>query len=135
MTDEQLQKETAAVNKVMTMSMNVGNSNGAVFGEGSVTGTSADRFVSDILDSEVVSQTVVEQVYGEGNEPTNDPLKSDRTMTGAEENELLHALNDKWTNATDEQRADENYKKQLVSIAALMNVAVEVNESGVTKAA
>lgn len=135
MSEEQLQKETAAVNKVMTTGMNASNSNGAAFGEGSATGTSADQFVTDILDSDVVSQTLVEQVYGEGSEPKNDPLLSERTMTAEEEAELMTALNDKWDNATDEQKADEGYQKKLVSIAALMNVAVEVGENGVTKIA
>lgn len=135
MSDEQLQKETAAVNKVMTMGMNAGDSNGKAFGEGSVTGTSANQFVADIMDSEVVSQTVVEQVYGEGSEPMNDPLLTERSMTAAEEAELVSALNNQWTNATEEQKNDENYQKKLVSIAALMNIEVTVGGGGVTKVA
>jgi len=133
--DEQRQRETAAVNNVMTMAMNAGNSNGASFGEGSVTGTSAEQFVNDIMDSEVVSQTVMEQVYGDGSEPQNDPLVTERAMSEADEAELITALNNKWQNATDEQRADENFKRKLISTAALMNVAVTVTDSGVVKAA
>ncbi len=135
MSDEQLQRETVAVNKVMTMGMNAGDANGKAFGEGSVTGTSADQFVSDIMNSDVVSQTVVEQVYTNGSDPKNDPLRTDRTMTATEEAELLTALNDQWTNATDEQRGDETYQKKLISIAALMNMEVTVGNGGVSKVA
>ena len=133
MSDEQLERETAAVNKVMTMGMNAGDSNGKAFGEGSVTGTSADQFVADIMASDVVSATVVEQVYGEGDDPQNDPLVSERTMTATEESELLTALNNQWASATDEQRGDEAYGRKLVSIAALMNVEVTLSADGVTK--
>ena len=135
MNEEQLQKETAAVNKVMTMGMNAGDSNGKAFGEGSVTGTSADQFVSDIMDSEVVSQTVIEQVYGDSDEPTNDPLKTERTMTAEEESELMAALNNHWSNASEEQKSDETYQKKLVSIAALVNITVSVGEGGVSRVA
>ena len=135
MSEEQLQRETVAVNKVMTMAMNAGSSNGSSFGEGSVTGTSAEQFVNDIMDSEVVSDTVMEQVYGETNDPQSDPLATERTMSEADETELITALNNKWQNATDAQRADENFNKKLISTAALMNVRVVVTDHGVVKAA
>ena len=135
MSDEQLQRETVAVNKVMTMAMNTGSSNGSTFGQGSVTGTSAKGFVNDIMDSEVVSQTVVEQVYGTGSTPKNDPLVTERTMSATDEAELLDALNDKWASASATERNDANYKQKLVSTAALMNLSVKVTNSGVVKTA
>ncbi len=135
MSDEQLQKETAAVNKMMTVTMNAGDSNGSVFGEGSITGSSADEFITDVLESEVVSETIMEQVYGDGDVAKNDPLLTERNMAENEEAELLAALNDKWTNATDEQKADTLFQKKIVSIAALMNITVEITENGVEKVA
>ena len=135
MTDEQLQKETVAVNKVMDIAMNAGDKNGSVFGEGSITGSSADQFVNDIMDSTVVSKTVMEQVYGESGDASNDPLNTERNMTADEEAQLVDALNNKWMNATDEEKADETYQKKIVALGALMNVEVSIGANGVTKIA
>lgn len=123
MSDEQIEKESAAVNNVTTMAMNAGDSNGSTFGEGSATGTSAQGFVDEIMDSEVVSQTVLEQVYvGEESEPKNDPLLTERNMNETEQAELLDAINNKWNALGSDGQANEENQKKLIAIGALLNV-------------
>lgn len=132
MDDAQLEKETAAVNNMMTMAMNAGESNGQAFGEGSVTGTSAKGFVDELMDSQVVSKTLLDQVYTEeSDEPKVDPLATERNLSEDEQTELVNAINEKWSTATDEEKADGSYEKKLTAIAAVLNIPIVENESGV----
>lgn len=134
MSEEELDKETAAVNNVLNTAMNIDTNNEKVFGEESATGVTADTFVNDMMDSKVVSQTIIDHVYGEGDTPKLDPLNSERQMNDAETEELMTALNAKWQNASAEEKADAQFNKSIVAIAALVNVPVNVTANGVVRA-
>lgn len=135
MSDEQLEKETAAVNNVLNTAMNIDSSHETVFGEESATGVTAEQYVNDMMDSQVVSQTIIDHVYGEGDTPQLDPLNSERTLNESETNDLVNALNNKWQNATAEEKADPNFDRSIVALAALINVEVNITANGVVKAA
>lgn len=134
MTDEQLDKETAAVNNVLNTAMNIDSSHDTVFGEESATGVTAEQYVNDLMDSQVVSETIINHVYGEGDTPTMDPLNSERTLSESETGDLVTALNNKWQGATAEEKADPNFNKSLVAMAALVNVSVTITDQGVVAA-
>ena len=134
MSDEQLDRETAAVNNVMNIAMSVDGSKSSTFGEGSATGMSAAEYVDDIMNSEVVSKTVVDQVYGEGQQPKTDPLNSERNVSEQDEAELVSALDAKWQNASAEEKADGEFAKRIIATASLLNVSVSVTDTGVVKA-
>lgn len=121
MPDAEYAKETAAVSNMMTVVMDSGK--GAIFGKESATGITAKEFVGDIANSKVMSDTLVDTVYGDGNEPTNDPLKSERTMADSEKTEFIDALNAQWESSN---KSIEDVK-ELTSIAAVMNVDVKVD--------
>ncbi len=125
MSDEDYAKESAAVSNMMSVAMS--SKGGAVFGENSATGITSDQFVDDIMNSTVMSDTLVEKVYGEGDEPKIDPLASERSMSEEENTSFMTSLNNKW-NASDKS---ESTKREIVAIAAIMNVKVTVTESGV----
>lgn len=129
---EDYDKESAAVADMMNvmMSMSEGGSNGTFGGEESDTQLSADEYVTNIMDSTAMSKTVVDTVYGEDDEPTLDPMNSGRNLGEGEKAELLDSLNNKWA----ESDKDETTKRQIVSIAAMMNMSVVVDENGVTEA-
>ena len=129
MSDEEYNKESAAVSNMMDVLMSSDKKSTApTFGEGSVTGVSAQEYVNNIMDSKVMSQTVVDKVYVDGaTEPSTDPLNSKRVLSTQEETELAEALTGKW-NASD--KSDETQKK-LVSIAAMLNVEAVLNAEGV----
>ena len=118
---------------VNSMPMAMGsNSSGSTFGGAeSDTQLSADEYVTNIMDSTAMSKTVVDTVYGEGDEPNVDPMNSGRDLASSEKEELLESLNNKW----DASPKDEATKRQIVAIAAMMNMAVEVTEDGVTEVA
>lgn len=125
MSDEEYAKESAAVSNMMSVAMS--SKGGAVFGEQSATGITSDQFVDDIMNSTVMSDTLVEKVYGDGDEPKVDPLASGRKMSEAENTSFMTSLNNKW-NASDKS---ESTKKEIVAIASIMNVKVTVTDSGV----
>ena len=62
----------------------------------------------------------------DGDEPKVDPLNSGRKLNDTEKTNLVGALNNKW-NASEK---DEQTKKELTAIAAMMNIAVDMTESG-----
>ena len=133
MSEEALNRETAAVNHVMKIAMDAGkSSSSATFGEGSATGVTAAEYVSSVMNSEVVSQTVTDKVYDNGTEAKQDPLNSERQLSDTEKAELSQALNDTWNSATDEERADEGFRQKLVAVGALVNAKVTVDDHGVS---
>ena len=130
---EDYDRESAAVADMMNVMMAMGsNSSGSTFGgEESDAQLSADEYVTNIMDSTAMSKTVVDTVYGDGDEPNVDPMNSGRELASSEKEELLESLNNKWAASP----KDEATKRQIVAIAAMMNMAVEVTEDGVTEVA
>jgi hypothetical protein len=128
---EDYEKESAAVADMMNVMMSItedGASGSSVFGgEDSVTEITEDEYVSNIMGSSAMSKTVVDTVYGEGDEPKVDPFNSGRNLSDTEKSNLVSSLNDKW-NSSDK---DADTKKQVTAIAAIMNVPVIVTDAGV----
>ena len=132
MPEEQYNKEAKAMADMMNVSMNFNkSSSNGVFGEGSATGVEANEFVDNIFDSTVIAGTIVDTVYGEGEEPETDPLKFESKMGENDREKAVSALNDKWSSATDEQRADTEYQKTYVAIGALMNMNINITADGI----
>ena len=128
---EEYDKEAAAVADMMNvmMAMGSGGSNGTFGGEDSDTQLSADEYVSNVMDSKAMSKTLVDTVYAEGDEPKVDPMNSGRNLASNERAELLESLNSKWAASP----KDEATKRQIIAIAAMMNMVVEVTDAGVTE--
>ena len=127
---EDYDKESAAVADMMNVMMSIteeGNSGSSVFGgEDSVTEITEEEYVNNIMESTAMSKTVVETVYADGDEPKVDPLNSGRNLSQTEKDNLVGAINNKWN----ESEKDDETKKELTAIAAMMNVSVTLGESG-----
>ena len=122
LSEEEFEKESAAVSKMMNVLMTTGGANRA-FGEGSRTGTDAASFVASVLDSSVMIGTVVDKVYVDGSEtPIIDPMNSQSTMDEDEQAELVEALNDRYQGSD----KSEETEREIIALAALMNVEVAV---------
>ncbi len=124
MSDEEYEKESHAVADMMNIMMASGNNSesNSTFGEGSQTGKSADEYLDTAFDSKVITKTVVETVYGEGDEPKMDPFDSDRKLSDQEKDEFLAAANRKWT----EVDQTELQQKEMIALGSIMNVKVEL---------
>lgn len=129
---DQYAGESAAVADMMNVMMSITeNTENArpTFGAGSSTQISEDEYVENIMSSSAMSQTVVQTVYGDTTTPTTDPLNSQKKLSDDEKTNLLTSLNNKW--AASDKSGDT--KKEIVAIAAMMNLTVEVTDSGVTE--
>ena len=124
MSDEEYQKEAKAVADMTNMAMKASTSDSdKVFGEGGIVNGTAEEYVGNVFDSKVMSKTLVETVYpDETGVPVSDPLNTQKNLNAKENAELMDALNNQWANATEEEKADPEYKKTYYAIGSLMNV-------------
>lgn len=122
MSDADYAKESFAVSNVMGVLMNSGS--GPIFGERSATGTSADDFVANVMNSTVMANTLIDKVYVDGSEePVHDPLLSNRKMSQEETDSFVNALNNEWI---DSDRSELSRQK-IISLASIMNVKIEIS--------
>lgn len=134
MSEEEYQKEAKATTDMLNLAMSAGKSeSGTTFGEGSATGKSAEELLDNVLDSKVISQTMVETVYANGTEeePVMNPLNSGKELQETEKEELLTALNNKWNQASEEEKASTELQNKYVAIGAMLNVPIQITNSGI----
>lgn len=122
MSDEEFDRESAAVSNMMDILMAVDQTKSVVFGGNSVTGITAEDYVNNIMDSKVMSQTIVENVYADGENAVSDPLKSNRELADSEKAQLMDALSSRWNNS---DRTPETEKK-LIATAAVLNLHIQI---------
>ena len=96
------------------------------FGDDCVTGLSATSHTSRVLNSRIVSQTLVDAVYAGRTTATLNLLKMHTTLSASEESSLLAALNSEWQTAA--AQTDE-LARTLISIASLSNCEVTLEGS------
>ncbi len=132
MTDEEYEKETAAVAEIVDIfsavstatSNRTEDGNGKIFGAESTVGLTTTEYVDKVTASQTVSDAVVKTVYGSGEDPAMDPLNSNFKFNNEEQDEFIDALQSKVDSAPDADK--ENTEKTVIAIAALMNLNVEV---------
>ena len=131
LTEEKFEAEAKAVTDMMNIAMTAAKADSGVsiFGEESSTGITATDYIDRVLGSEVISHTIVEVVYDDEGNATVDPLNASIDLTDNERTELVEAMNNHLSAADDAKK--EETTKQLVAAAALLNITINVNESGV----
>lgn len=138
LTEEEYARESAAVSDMMSIAMSAtGTGSGSTFGEGSSTNITATEFVDRATDSVIISETLVNTVYGDEEGATVDPLASERAVSDEEKEELVSALDAKWQaqlETSDDEAANAEYQKVLTSIAAIVNVNIAFTADGVVAA-
>ncbi len=132
LTDEQYDAEAKAVSDMMNIALNANKGNNKTFGEGSATGITATDFVQRVVNSEVISNTLTDTVYGDGSEPKLNPLNSTKELSEEETTELVTALNSELASTSAEEK--EEKAKVLVSAAAILNISVQITDSGIVLA-
>ncbi len=131
MSEEKYQAEAEAVNDMISIAMTIGESDSTqtLFGSNGVTGITATEYVDRVLDSEVISTTVVNAAYNHSTGTiVNNPLGMAKNLTESEKSELVGAIESEWKSGG--QTNDQ--KKLLGSIAAILGVEVEFSGSSVT---
>ena len=125
---ELLDLEAAAISDffVILMHANETAEGNLAFGDDCVTGLSATSHTSRVLNSRIVSQTLVDAVYAGRTTATLNLLKMHTTLSASEESSLLAALNSEWQTAA--AQTDE-LARTLISIASLSNCEVTLEGS------
>ena len=131
MSDEEYEKESVAVANMMDVLMASGKTGATTFGENSVTGISADEYVNNIMDSKVMSGTVLDNVYLDGENATHDPLNSERDLSEQEKSDFLSALSNRWESSD----KDDVTAKKLIAISSILNFQIEITDNGVAEVA
>ena len=133
--EEEYARESQAVSDMMSIAMSAGKSDtSSTFGENSATNITATEFVDRATDSVVISETLVNTVYGDEEAAKVDPLASNRTLNDEEKGELVGALDAKWQTqleTSQDEAANAEYQKVLTSVASIVNVNIAFTAGGV----
>lgn len=133
---EYIEKESNAVSKVIEIatSSNEDYSEGIFSGEGT-TEEKIDEYVDLVADSDIVSNTLIEVVYGEGeSSPKKDPLGLEKSLGGSDGAYFVSKLDAKYKQAiAGGMSGDEltEYEKVIYSMAAVMNVDIVITGGNV----
>ena len=132
MSEEQYKAEASATSNLINVAMNADkNESETFFGEEGAVGKDANTFVDEIISSSVISETIVESVYenGEESDPILNPLGINKDLNENERQEFRDAMNNKWNNATEEEKADESYRQKYVALCSMLNIEATVTDS------
>ncbi len=130
MDEETLAKETEAVKDIVNIMMD-STVSGGTFGEDGTTGADIDKYVDNIMGSEVVADTIINAVYGDSDTPTLDPLNTGRELSDDELEGVEDYLNEQWNSLSAEDKQNLDMEKLLVSIGAMINANVTITAGGV----
>jgi hypothetical protein len=130
MDEETLAKETEAVKDIVNIMMD-STVSGGTFGEDGTTGADIDKYVDNIMGSEVVADTIINAVYGDSDTPTLDPLNTGRELSDDELEGVEDYLNEQWNSLSNEDKQNLDMEKLLVSIGAMINANVTITAGGV----
>lgn len=127
MDEESFNKEATAVTDIVNIMTSSGivDAEGTFGAEGTI-GVDAEQYIDNIISSEVVSDVIIETVYGEEETATRDPLGIGIELTESEISQLEDIINDKWTNASEDEKTEGNLEKLLVSIGAIVNADISI---------
>ncbi len=135
MKEDEYEKESVAVNDMLTLAMTASESDKpTAFGSEGAMGITVTEFVDRATDSKIMSKTFVETVYEDGENVKSNPLNSNMNLTADEKAELQSSLDAKWQAqlaSSNDEAANEEYKKTLTSIAVMVNADITFTNSGV----
>jgi len=132
LTDAEYEAETEKISELLdvTMSMTDGSEKTEDMEVGS--------YVDSVMESKILTNTVINSVYDEDGGVKLDPLGTEMELSESEEEELVRTLNEKLTEAKgasyateeEKQKAIEDKEKLAIAVAAYMNTEVEIDGDG-----
>ena len=137
MSDEQYDKEAAAIKDLLNLAMSVGKSGDKnIFGEDSATGISADEYIDRAKESTIIKKTVINAAYVNGGDTAKtDPLNTGDMLSESEKADFISALDSRWKTQLSESNdaaANAEFQKLLSSIAIIVNVDITISGDSVT---
>ncbi len=133
MSEENYQKEAAAIDDMMNIAMSaLNNTEENLFGADGKTGITATDYVNRALDSEIISNALVDYVYSGSETPTTNPLNVEVTLNESEKEEVISALSSNLQAKQSTVSAEEleEYKKVIISVASIVNFDIYIDANG-----
>ena len=137
LTKEQYEEETAKISKLLDVTMSITD------GTGDTGEVKLDDYVNDVMDSKILTNTIINSVYDENGNLQHDPLNTGIELSENEKTELVNSLdqklNDKLSeitsdeNASEEEKAEKiaETKKLILALGAYMNTSIVVEDGEV----
>ena len=128
MTDEEIKKETEAINTLVNTVMGAVSTDGEVgtniFGdeENSKTGVTAESFVDTIVSSQVISSAIVGATKDENGEKVEDPYGFADTLTDDDKAVAEDSIKEYFDNNKTGEESDEELKETLGAIAGILGM-------------
>ena len=121
LTEEQKQTEAAAITDLMNVMLSGGDKNvETVFGEEGVLGIGADAYVETVLNSEIISDALLDVAYDDNGELVNDPLNIQKSLSEEEKQALVSSANAQFSQLTEEEK--QQAEELIYATAAIMNI-------------
>ena len=122
LSDEEYRDEAEKISNLLDVTMKMSDGSGEEI--------AFDQYVGDVMDSKILSNTVINSVCDEnGNVVNKDPLNTGKELTDGEKNDLVNKLNEKLN-----EKPGEETEKLVKAVAAYMNTDVVI-EGGVVSVA
>ena len=136
MDDAQYKKEAAATSNLLNAALSAsisGKTNifaDSVSSENGETGSAinmtASEYVNSVLDSDVISSTIVETVYADKDTPAENPLNLSKGLSEKDHENVMNAIEDHWDNSTKEEKEDPEVIKKYTAVGYIINIPLEV---------
>lgn len=136
LSDEEYAEEAEKISNLLDVTMSITD------GTADTSDISIEGYVNDVMDSKILTNTIINTVYDEEGNLQDNPLGTNIELSGDEKTELQDSLNDKLSEVTSAEYASEEEKaekiaeteKLIKALGAYMNTGIII-EGGEVKIA
>ncbi len=134
LSDEEYAEEAEKISNLLDVTMSITD------GTSDTSDVAIESYVNDVMDSKILTNTIINSVYDEEGNLKNDPLNTEIELSGDEKTELGDSLNQKLSEITNAEYESEEEKaeklaeteKLIIAIGAYINTEVTI-ENGEVK--
>lgn len=129
LSEEEYKRESDAINHLFTVSTELSSKDQSESVFGGNIGSAAD-IADTVLNSKVVSASLVESSYNEDGTLKKDPLAANANLNATDKQDMIDALNDYSTANLPGAEDKEAEKQKISALAAVFNLDIEIAEDG-----
>ena len=133
LSDEEYAREAEKISNLLDVTMSITD------GTADTSNVAIESYVNDVMDSKILTSTIINSVYDEDGNLQNDPLNTSIELSDNERTELVDSLNSKLSEVTDaeyeseEERAERiaETEKLIIALGAYINTGVVIEDGEV----
>ena len=133
MSEEQYRKEAAATSNILNVALSASaTGSNKIFADPddeastSATSMTATEYVNNVLDSSVISNTLVDAVFAEDGSINENPLNMSGKISEEDSADVISALEERWANSTEEEKTNEENVKKYTAVGYIINIPMTV---------